>query len=186
MPDPGHDQVPPDPWVARFSRLIPGGGAVLDLAAGAGRHAIFLSELGYSVTAVDRDVSRLTASGSRRDRGHRGRSGSRRLAVAGPSIRRDRRRQLSAQAAVSPSARRPGAGRGVDLPDLPGGKREIRAAAEPGFPVAPAGADGGRPGAGDSRLRSRRGAPPGARRHPADMRYSPASLTAGPAAGRTV
>ena len=55
--------MPPDPWVARFSRLIPGGGAVLDLAAGAGRHAIFLSELGYSVTAVDRDISRLIASG---------------------------------------------------------------------------------------------------------------------------
>ena len=55
--------MPPDPWVARFSRLIPDGGAVLDLAAGAGRHAIFLSERGYTVTAVDRDVSRLTASG---------------------------------------------------------------------------------------------------------------------------
>ncbi len=63
MPDPLHDQVPPDPWVARFSRLIPDGGAVLDLAAGAGRHAMFLSERGYSVTAVDRDISRLTASG---------------------------------------------------------------------------------------------------------------------------
>ena len=63
MPDPGHDQVPPDPWVARFSGLIPNGGAVLDLAAGAGRHAMFLSKLGYSVTAVDRDVSRLIASG---------------------------------------------------------------------------------------------------------------------------
>ena len=58
-----HDQVSPDPWVARFSRLIPNGGAVLDLAAGAGRHAIFLSQLGYAVTAVDRDISRLTASG---------------------------------------------------------------------------------------------------------------------------
>ena len=63
MPEPSHDQVPPDPWVARFSTLIPTGGAVLDLAAGAGRHAIFLSGLGYSVTAVDRDVSRLAASG---------------------------------------------------------------------------------------------------------------------------
>ena len=63
MPETSHDQVPPDPWVARFSRLIPNGGAVLDVAAGAGRHAIFLSELGYSVTAVDRDISRLTASG---------------------------------------------------------------------------------------------------------------------------
>ncbi len=62
MPEPSHDQVPPDPWVARFAGLIPDGGAVLDLAAGSGRHAIFLSELGYAVTAVDRDVSRLIAS----------------------------------------------------------------------------------------------------------------------------
>ncbi len=54
--------MPPDPWIARFAGLIPDGGAVLDLAAGSGRHAIFLSGLGYSVTAVDRDVSRLIAS----------------------------------------------------------------------------------------------------------------------------
>jgi len=33
--------------------------AVLDLAAGGGRHATFFSERGHKVTAVDRDVSRL-------------------------------------------------------------------------------------------------------------------------------
>ena len=54
--------MPPDPWVARFAGLIPEGGAVLDLAAGSGRHAIFLGKLGYFVTAVDRDISRLIAS----------------------------------------------------------------------------------------------------------------------------
>ena len=42
----------------RASR-IPARGVVLDLAAGSGRHARYLVELGYRVVAVDRDVSRL-------------------------------------------------------------------------------------------------------------------------------
>jgi SAM-dependent methyltransferase len=33
--------------------------AVLDLAAGRGRHALFFAERGHKVTAVDRDTSRL-------------------------------------------------------------------------------------------------------------------------------
>jgi SAM-dependent methyltransferase len=47
------------PWVRRFAGLIPAGGPVLDLAAGGGRHTRFLLDLGYRVTAVDRDVSAL-------------------------------------------------------------------------------------------------------------------------------
>jgi SAM-dependent methyltransferase len=47
------------PWVRRFAGLIPGGGSVLDLAAGGGRHSRFLLGLGHRVTAVDRDVSAL-------------------------------------------------------------------------------------------------------------------------------
>ncbi|MEE2761617.1 MAG: SAM-dependent methyltransferase [Pseudomonadota bacterium] len=38
---------------------IPEGGAVLDLAAGSGRHSRLLQEAGYRVTAADRDVSVL-------------------------------------------------------------------------------------------------------------------------------
>jgi SAM-dependent methyltransferase len=49
----------PSPWVARFVPLIRRGGRVLDLAAGNGRHARHLAALGYTVTAVDRDISGL-------------------------------------------------------------------------------------------------------------------------------
>ncbi len=53
-----HDaQLNASPWVRRFATQIPKGGLVLDLACGAGRHAIFLANLGYSVLAVDQDVS---------------------------------------------------------------------------------------------------------------------------------
>ena len=49
----------PSPWVRRFAPLIPGGGAVLDLASGNGRHGRFLGGLGHKVVAVDRDTSAL-------------------------------------------------------------------------------------------------------------------------------
>lgn len=49
----------PSPWIARFAPLIPAGGAVLDLACGAGRHARLLAGMGYSVEAVDRDGDAL-------------------------------------------------------------------------------------------------------------------------------
>ena len=53
-----HDaQLNASPWVKRFATQIPKGGLVLDLACGAGRHTIFLADLGYSVLAVDQDVS---------------------------------------------------------------------------------------------------------------------------------
>jgi SAM-dependent methyltransferase len=47
------------PWIARWAGLIAPGATVLDLAAGAGRHALFFAERGHRVTAVDRDISRL-------------------------------------------------------------------------------------------------------------------------------
>ncbi|MGE0120388.1 MAG: class I SAM-dependent methyltransferase [Dongiaceae bacterium] len=46
-------------WVRRFADLVPAGGAVLDVAAGGGRHARFFLHLGHPVTTVDRDVSGL-------------------------------------------------------------------------------------------------------------------------------
>ena len=58
MTDP-HALETPSAWVARFAPLIPPTGTVLDLACGAGRHTCLLAALGYSVLAVDVDVSRL-------------------------------------------------------------------------------------------------------------------------------
>jgi len=47
------------PWVARFLALVPADGAVLDVAAGGGRHARLALARGLRATAVDRDVSGL-------------------------------------------------------------------------------------------------------------------------------
>lgn len=47
------------PWVVRFAPLIAPGGAVLDVAAGGGRHADFMVRRGHPVTAVDRDTAAM-------------------------------------------------------------------------------------------------------------------------------
>jgi SAM-dependent methyltransferase len=52
-------QDAPSAWVRRFVPLIRRGGRVLDLAAGAGRHTRLLVDMGFAVTAVDRDIARL-------------------------------------------------------------------------------------------------------------------------------
>jgi len=52
-----HADAPASAWVARFGTLIPPGGSVLDLACGAGRHVRYLSERGFRVVAVDRDIA---------------------------------------------------------------------------------------------------------------------------------
>ena len=49
----------PSAWVQSHAGLVAPGGRVLDLAAGGGRHARYFKGLGYQVTAIDRDVSRL-------------------------------------------------------------------------------------------------------------------------------
>jgi SAM-dependent methyltransferase len=46
----------PSGWVRRFAHLVASGGAVLDLAAGGGRHARFFRDRGHGVTAVDRNL----------------------------------------------------------------------------------------------------------------------------------
>jgi SAM-dependent methyltransferase len=43
---------------------VPKPGPVLDLAAGGGRHSRLFLDLGYAVTALDRDVSRLGLPGA--------------------------------------------------------------------------------------------------------------------------
>lgn len=50
-----HFDLPPSPWVQRWVTSIRPGGAVLDVAAGSGRHARLLARLGFEVDAVDRD-----------------------------------------------------------------------------------------------------------------------------------
>ena len=49
----------PAPWIVQWAGLVAPSAAVLDLAAGRGRHAVFFAERGHKVTAVDRDLSAL-------------------------------------------------------------------------------------------------------------------------------
>jgi SAM-dependent methyltransferase len=49
----------PSAWVQSHAGLIKPSGKLLDLAAGGGRHTRYFKGLGYHVTALDRDVSRL-------------------------------------------------------------------------------------------------------------------------------
>lgn len=49
--------VRPEPWVVRFVPLVRPGGAVLDLACGAGRHGRLFLSRGHPVVFVDRDVA---------------------------------------------------------------------------------------------------------------------------------
>lgn len=50
---------PPSSWVQRFTWCLPQGGHVLDLACGSGRHSRYLLDLGYRVTALDRDLANI-------------------------------------------------------------------------------------------------------------------------------
>jgi SAM-dependent methyltransferase len=47
---------PPSSWLADNVDLLPHGGAVLDVACGRGRHALWLAREGFRVHAVDRDA----------------------------------------------------------------------------------------------------------------------------------
>ncbi|MDG0024004.1 class I SAM-dependent methyltransferase [Trinickia sp. Y13] len=51
----------PSKWVVRWSRLVEPGGAVLDVAAGAGRHARWFAGRGHEVVAIDRAEAALAA-----------------------------------------------------------------------------------------------------------------------------
>jgi SAM-dependent methyltransferase len=54
-----HGQEPTSNWVARWSHLLPAGCTVLDLACGHGRHMRHFSQLGHSVTGVDRNADAI-------------------------------------------------------------------------------------------------------------------------------
>jgi SAM-dependent methyltransferase len=58
----------PSPWLLRFAPLLTPGCPVLDLACGAGRHANWLIEHGFAVTAVDRDADALAQVDARAER----------------------------------------------------------------------------------------------------------------------
>jgi SAM-dependent methyltransferase len=49
----------PLPWIVQWAGLVAPQAAVLDLAAGGGRHALFFAERGHKMVAVDRDISQL-------------------------------------------------------------------------------------------------------------------------------
>ena len=56
-----HASDSPSPWVRRFGHLVPAGGAVLDVACGAGRHLRWFAARGHPVVGVDRSESALAA-----------------------------------------------------------------------------------------------------------------------------
>jgi SAM-dependent methyltransferase len=56
-----HGLGEPSRWVRQWAHLVAAGGAVLDVASGAGRHARFFASLGHQVTAIDRDAAALNA-----------------------------------------------------------------------------------------------------------------------------
>lgn len=51
----------PSGWIVRWSHLVAPGAAVLDIAAGAGRHTRWFARRGHPVTAIDRGEAALAA-----------------------------------------------------------------------------------------------------------------------------
>lgn len=54
----------PSAWVRRWSHLVPAGGAVLDIAAGHGRHAHWFARRGHPVRALEREPAALASLGA--------------------------------------------------------------------------------------------------------------------------
>jgi SAM-dependent methyltransferase len=54
-----HGMGEPSRWVSDWAHLVAAGGAVLDVASGAGRHARLFASRGHPVTALDRDAAAL-------------------------------------------------------------------------------------------------------------------------------
>jgi SAM-dependent methyltransferase len=53
------DLAPPSPWLVENADLLPRAGRVLDVACGRGRHALWLAEAGFDVTAIDRSIEAI-------------------------------------------------------------------------------------------------------------------------------
>jgi rhodanese-related sulfurtransferase len=58
--DPRQD-LGPSSWLLENADLLPRGGSALDLACGAGRHALLLAAAGLRVRAVDRDAEKIAS-----------------------------------------------------------------------------------------------------------------------------
>lgn len=56
-----HGTEAPSAWVRRWAHLVPGGGSVLDVACGHGRHMRWFAERGHAVTGVDRSLEAIDA-----------------------------------------------------------------------------------------------------------------------------
>jgi SAM-dependent methyltransferase len=56
-----HGTESPSDWIQRWTHLVPAGGAVLDVACGAGRHMRWFSRHGHPVTGVDRAPAAVAA-----------------------------------------------------------------------------------------------------------------------------
>ena len=54
-----HGLGEPSRWVRRWTHLVAPGGAMLDVASGAGRHSRWFAAHGHPVTAIDRDAAAL-------------------------------------------------------------------------------------------------------------------------------
>lgn len=57
-----HGTESPSPWIQRWSRLVPAGAPVLDVACGAGRHLRWFAGRGHPVTGIDRAPEAVTAA----------------------------------------------------------------------------------------------------------------------------
>jgi SAM-dependent methyltransferase len=51
----------PSAWLVDHLNLVPAGAAVLDVACGHGRHALFLARAGFRVHAIDRNAASIAA-----------------------------------------------------------------------------------------------------------------------------
>ena len=58
----------PSSWLVDNADLLPQGGRALDVACGAGRHALLLAAAGFDVTAIDRDAAVIARLQQQADR----------------------------------------------------------------------------------------------------------------------